>query len=266
MSEKESGFRTLLGASGEELKTTRSAAIAQIAFERMSLFAAVFGFALLLVKIMRVSHLNSRSSLGLLSTVGPVEIILGAMVTHFPAILFVIALLVTWWGAGSFAVLRTVTTGHMAAAATVLFAVMLLPWPFVAALFVVGGARFLHRRFRPEGVQRAGRYYILVGAAAVLLITDADPWLPPETFALKDGTELLGYALAEPETSTGWVVLLHHGNRSVLRIREESIAERKPCHLTEADFELEHFPSLLQVAIGESSDLPEPECREASPD
>jgi hypothetical protein len=260
MSEEESGLRTLLGATDEEPRTTKSAALAQIAFERIGLFAAVFGFALLLVKITRVSHLNSRTSHALLSTVGPVEIVLGTLVTHFPSIMFVIALLVTWWAMGSFAEVRSVTTGHATAAATVLFAMLLLPWPFVAALVLVGAVRFLHRSARPSDKRGRAGYYLIVGAVAVLLVTDAEPWLPPEVFEMEDGSEMLGFALAEAETTTGWVVVLEDETRSVVRLRESAIAAREPCHLEGEHLELQQFPSLLQVATGESTDLPEPDC------
>jgi len=260
MSEGESGFRTLLGGSDEGSETTRSAAFAQIALERIGLFAAVFGFALLLVKIMRVSHLNSRTGHALLTTVGPVEVVLGAFVTHFPSILFVVSVLVIWWASGSFATVRTITPAHIAAGALVLFAVVLLPWPFVVIMFGVGGLRFIYRRSRgPSARPRVG-YYLVIGAVAVLMITDSEPWLPPEVIDLEDGSEVLGYSLAEAETSTGWVVVLLDEDRSVIRIREDSIAGRKPCHVAESDRELEHYPSLYQVAIGESADLPEPEC------
>jgi len=262
MSEKESGFRTLLGGSEETTETTKSAAFAQIAFERISLFAAVFGFALLLIKIMRVSHLNSRTGHSLLSTVGPIEIILGSLVTHFPLILFVVAVLVTWWIAGSFAALRTITPAHMGAAGVLLFAIILLPWPFVVAIFAVGALRFLYRRSRETAERPRVGYYLVVGAIAVLLITDSEPWLSSEVIETSDDSEMVAYSLVEAENSTGWVVFLVDDDRSVIHVRQDTITRRTPCHLAEADRELEHFPSLYQLVIRESADLPEPECPE----
>ena len=260
MAEGESGFRTLIGESQEGSQTTRSAALAQIAFERVGLFAAVFGFALLLIKIMRVSHLNSRTGHALISTVGPIEIILGALVTHFPTVLFIVAALVTWWATGSFASARKFTPGHVAAAGVVLFALILLPWPFVVALLVIGVVRFVMARSRPPTTRRYSPYYVLIGAIAILLITDAQPWLAPERFQLKGEPEVLGYALEEAQNSIGWVVVLVEEDRSVIRLRQDSIAARHPCHEPGADVQLEHYASLFQVAIGESSELPEPEC------
>ncbi|MDQ4144633.1 MAG: hypothetical protein M3198_12995 [Actinomycetota bacterium] len=260
MSEEGPGVRAFLGASDEQPKTTTGAALAQLAFERLSLFTAIFGFALLLVKIMRVSHLNSRSAHALVATVGPMEIILGTFVTHFPTILFVIALLLTWWAIGSFAAARTFSTAHVAAAATVLFALLLLPWPFVVALLAIGVFRWFHRRSHADAPARRTGYYLVVGAVAVLLIADAEPWLPPERFAMKDGTEVLGYALAEAETSTGWMIILKDGDRSVVHVPEEEIAQRHPCHHESEHQELEDYGSLLQLVIGEETDLPEPPC------
>jgi hypothetical protein len=260
MSKKESGIRTLLGDSEEEPKTTRSAALAQLAFERIGIFAAVFGFTLMLVKIMRVSHLNSRTAHALLSAVGPIEIVLGTLVTHFPTILFVISLLVTWWAMGSYAALRTLTPGHAAAAATLLFAVMLLPWPFVLLVVIVGAVRFTHRSSRPNAPRGRSGYYLLTGAAAVLLIVDAEPWLPPEVITMSDGTEVHGYAITEAQHSTGWLVALEENSRSVVHLQEADIAGREPCHIRDADLELEQFPSLLQITVRESTQLPEPEC------
>lgn len=260
MSEEGSGLRSLLGGADDESKSSRSAAWAQIAFERMSLFTAIFGFALLLIKMIRVSHLNSRTAHALVASVGPMEVILGTFVAHFPSILFVISLLVTWWAVGSYASLRSITTGHVAAMVTIMFALLLLPWPFVVVLTIVGLVRYLHRSGRPEQKGRRTGYYLLVAAAAILLIADAEPWLPPETFSLSQGEDVLGYVLEEAETSTGWAVILVHDDRSVVNIPEESIDSREPCHFPSEHNEFEDFPSLLQVVISESTDLPEPEC------
>ena len=259
MSENDSGLRTLLGGGGEGSETTGRAALAQVAFERIGIFSAVFGFALLLIKIMRVSHLNSRTGHALLSKAGPVEIVRGALVTHFPTILFVVALLLTWWATGSFAVVRSLTPAHLAVGAVILFAIILLPWPFTGVLFAVGSLHFPYRISRPAGRRHTG-YYLIIGAAAILLISDSEPWLPPEVFVLEDGSEVLGFALAEAETSTGWVVVLTQADRSVVHLRESAIEQREPCHLPDADRELEKYPSLFQVVIRESSDLPEPDC------
>lgn len=259
MSEKESGIRTLLGGSDEGAETTKSAAFAQIALERIGLFAAVFGFALLVVKITRVSHLNGRTSQALLSGVGPIEIVMGSLVAHFPLVLFTICLLLVWRTAGSLAIVRSVTPAHMAAASVLLFGVLLLPWPFLVVLVLAGIVRF-NRPSRRAGERRRTSYYVLLAAAATLLIVDSEVWLPPEVFTTEGQPQLVGYALQEAETSTGWVVVLTEEDRSVLRIREEDISSREPCHLGREHEELETFPSLLQILLRESSALPEPPC------
>ncbi len=247
-------------STGGEQPASRTAAVAQLALERMSLFLAVLGFALLLVKVMRVSHLNSRTAHALVSHVGPVEILMGTLVTHFPMILFVVSLLVTWWGTGSLAVLRSPSAGHAAAAALVVLALLLLPWPFVVVLLAAGFLRFFHQRSRAEPDQRRLAYYLLLGGVAVLLLADAEPWLPSERFVLQDGTEFVGYSIAEATHSGGWTVVLIDEDRRVDHVLVDTIAEREPCHPPGEDNELEDLPSLLQVVIGESADLPEPEC------
>lgn len=221
---------------------------------------AALGFALLVVKVMRVSHLNSRSGHALISNVGPIEILLGTFVTHFPMILFVIALLVTWWGVGSFAVLKTPSVGHAAAATVVVLALLLLPWPFVVILAGAAAFRFFHQRSRtaPRTSQRP--YYVAAAALALLLIADAEPWMPAETFSLRDGSEFVGFAMAEAETSSGWTVILREEDRLVTHVREEEIAGRAPCHLAGQESELENFPSLLQITVDEATELPEPQC------
>lgn len=259
MSEKESGIRTLLGASDEGTETTRSAAFAQIALERIGLFAAILGFAVLVVKITRVSHLNGRTSQALLSGVGPVEIVLGSLVAHFPLILFTICLLLVWRTAGSLAIVRSVTPAHLAAATVLVFGVLLLPWPFLVVLVLAGIVRF-NRPSRRTGERKLTSYYVLLVAAATLLIVDSEVWLPPEVFTTEGQPALVGYALQEAETSTGWMHLLTEEERSVIRIREEDISSREPCHLERERIELETFPSLLQIVLRESSDLPEPPC------
>ena len=259
MSEKESGFRTLLGAADEGAETTRSAAIAQIAFERIGLFTAIFGFGLLVVKVARVSHLNGRTSQALITGVGPVEIILGSLVAHFPLILFTICLLLVWWATGSLATVRSVTPAHLAAAAVLMFGILLLPWPFLVVLVLAGVLRF-YRPAKQTGNRKRRGYYVFAAAAAMVLIVDSQVWLPPELFTIEGRPQLVGYALQEAETSTGWVELLTEEERSVIRIREEAISAREACHLEREHAELETFPSLLQIIIRESYALPEQPC------
>ena len=235
----------------------RGGALAQAALEPTFVIAA-FGFALLIVKVTRVSHLNVRTSHGLVEGVGPLSIVLGTVVGHLPAILFIVTLLAVWWGVGSFRAKGAFTSGHAIAAGAVFLGVLLLPWPYLVALSVVGGARWLRSRNAPHLIgTRTRHYYVLVGAVAVLLVVDAEVWLPSETFILQDGTQFVGYELAD---SAGWVAILTEAERMIVRVPEDDITGREPCRFHEADLELTNFPSVLQVAIGESVALPEPHC------
>ena len=243
---------------------SRAEKVKELALERTTLFLAAFGFALLVIKVVRVSHLNPRTAHGLIEDVGPVSVVLGSLVGHFPVILFIITVLSLWWALGSFALLRTFTPSHAGVATVLLFALLLLPWPYLIGLAVVGIARWIRARSAPHKVGRRSRhYYLLVGAFAVLLLADSDVWFPPETFEMADGTSFVGYALSEPPNSAGWIVILTDDERMIVRHRQNEVDARLPCRHIEEDQEFDNFPSLLQLAIREDARLPEPLCEEA---
>lgn len=234
--------------------------VKSLAAER-GLIIAAFGFALLIVKVSRVSHLNLRTSHGLIEGVGPMSVALGILVGHFPLIMFTISALVLWWAVGSFAVLRTFTTGHAVVATLLLLALLLLPWPYLIVLAMVAGIRWIRSRNTPHRVGRRSRhYYFLVAAVAILLIADSDLWFPAEVFQLENGDSFVGYAIQEPPNSAGWVVILTDDTRVIVRHRQDEIVDRLPCRHIEEDVELTGFPSLLQLAIREDASLPEPLC------
>jgi hypothetical protein len=234
--------------------------LVQEALDHVAIVAAVTGFAVLLVKVTRVSHLNIRTSHALVATAGPLEIVLGELVNHFPRLLFVAGSLGLWWAIGSLKAGAGFTPTHAAVFVAAFFAILLMPWPLVVALALVASARLL-RRAPPHPPKNLRRYYVLVAVTAVLIVVDADVWLPAETFVTTDGASFVGYALREAESDEGWLVVLDHDDRIVLHLRLETVAEREPCRLPEEAAELETFPSLLQIAIGESSTLPEAVCR-----
>lgn len=231
-----------------------------LAAER-GLIVAAFGFALLIVKVSRVSHLNLRTSHGLIEDVGPMSVLLGTLVGHFPWIMFIISALVLWWAVGSFAVLRTFTTAHAVVATLLLLALLLLPWPYLIALAVVAAVRWIRSKSAPHKVgQRSGHYYFLAAAVSILLIADSDVWFPAEVFHLEEGDPFVGYALQEPPNSDGWLVILTDDTRAIVRHRQTEIVERLPCRHIEEDEELTGYPSLLQLVIREDASLPEPLC------
>lgn len=252
--------------TGEERpeSTNRAEKVKELALERTGLFLAVFGFALLIVKVVRVSHLNPRTAHGLVEDVGPVSVVLGTLVGHFPVILFIISVLSLWWGLGSFALLRTFTATHASVGTILLFALLLLPWPYLVGLAVAGAIRWLRAKTAPHKIgQRSRHYYLLAGAFAILLLADSDVWFPPETFEMVDGTSFVGYALSEPPNSAGWMVILTDEERMIVRHRQNEVDARLPCRHIEEDREFDNFPSLFQLAIREDAQLPEPLCEEA---
>ena len=243
--------------AADQETTSKAKAFAQAALEPTVVIAAV-GFALLIVKVTRVSHLNARTSHGLVEGVGPLSVILGTLVGHLPAILFIGSLLAIWWAVGTFVSSGEFSSGHALVAAVCTMAVLLLPWPYLVVLVVAGVFRWVRAQRAPHAVGARGRhYYSLVGVIAVLLVIDAEVWLPSETFTLDDGREMVGYELTD---SAGWMAMLTEEDRMIIRVQEEAVVQRDPCRLREADFELANFPSLLQLVTGEGAHLPEPLC------
>lgn len=251
--------------SGKSLDQT---AAMGLVLERTGLLLAGLGFALLAVKVTRVSHLNAATSLALLESAGPLDVVIGSFVAHLPLVVFVISAIVLWWVAGSFVSLRAVNPGHMGAAGVLLFALLLLPWPFLLVLLVVGTFRFQRSRSIDAVVDTAAArrkrrgYIVLASVAAIVLIADSSMWLPPEILETGEGT-VVGYALSEPSNSGAWIVVLKHDTREIVHLRQSEVNERHACRLAgESRLELEGFPSLLQLALREDPDLPEPLCEE----
>ena len=248
----------------------KKAAIAAFALERTGLVVATLGFALLVVKVSRVSHLNARTSLGLLETAGPVEVVLGSLLAELPFILLTASALVLWWAVGTFASTRTFGQGHLAAAGLLLLDFLVLPWPFLLTLAVITAIRAaisFGRRSVGEVQSVATRrrlrgYYIFVGFIALLLLADADMWVPSEAIELRDGTEVVGYVLEEPSNAAGWIEVLTEEERGVVHLRLADVSERHACRIDTGEFQPENYGSVLQLAIREDFHLPEPFCPE----
>jgi hypothetical protein len=239
-----------------------------LVLERTGFLLAGLGFALLAVKVTRVSHLNAATSLALLENAGPLDVVIGSFVAHLPLVLFFISAIVLWWGAGSSINLRAVSPGQMGAAGVLLLALLLLPWPFLLVLLVVGIFRFQRSRSIDAVVDTAAAkrkrrgYILLASLAAIVLIADASMWLPPEKLETGEGP-VVGYALSEPSNAGAWIVVLKDDTREIVHLRQSDVSERHACRLAgESRFELEGFASLLQLALREDTDLPEPLCQE----
>lgn len=231
-----------------------------LAAEHTGLVIAAAATALLILKVMRVAHVNSRTALALIADAGPLSVMVATLVEHFPTIIFVISCLVVWWLVEAFQDAERLTSSHLAALAAVLIALLLTPWPFVAALAIIGIVRVVQTRTSKRRDRRGRGYYVIVGLIAVILLADSDVWLPAEVFTLADGSELVGYAIEE----SGWIVILTEEDRAVVRIPDENIKERRPCHVAHEQLQFESEPTLLQIAIRESGELPEPPCPDAS--
>ncbi len=211
-------------------KTLDQTAAMGVVLERTGLVLAGLGFALLAVKVTRVSHLNSATSLALLESAGPLDVVIGSFVAHLPLVVFVISLTVTWWVAGSFVSLRAASAGHMGAAGVLLFALLLLPWPFLLVLLVVGTFRFQRSRSIDAVVDTAAArrkrrgYIVLASVAAIVLIADSSMWLPPEILETGEGP-VVGYALSEPSNSGAWIVVLKHDTREIVHLRQSDVED-----------------------------------------
>ena len=250
----------------DESPKTQSAAVA-FALERSGVVLAALGFAMLVVKVSRVSHLNSRTSLGLLETAGPVEVVLGALLSQFTEILFTVCLLVTWWVAGAFGGPRKLHEGHLAAVAVLVVALLVMPWPLLAGVVVAGAIRYVTSSRRdslsgedlPAPRRKIRGYYILATFIGVVLLADADVWLPPEAFEMDSGSVIVGYVLDEPSNAGAWVKVLTEEEREIVDLRQNEILERRSCryHLR---WDPEEYASVFQLVVREGYDIPEPEC------
>ena len=258
------------GATDEQEQASAKALLAAFTAEREGLVVATLGFALLVVKVSRVSHLNARTSLGLLGTVGPVDVVLGSLLAELPYILLTVSALILWWAVGSFAATRTVGLGHFVAGGLVLFDLLVLPWPLLVLLGAITAVRAaisfgLRRRHEIQTAAERRRqrgYYLLAGFITLLFLADTDMWLPSETIELKDGAVVVGYVLEEPSNSTAWLEVLTEHERGIVHLRQVDIDERSACRHTIAGFQPEKYGSVLQLAIHEDFHLPEPDCPE----
>jgi len=95
---------------------------------------------------------------------------------------------------------------------------------------------------------------VLMGTTLVGDAVRSRPWLPPEVLSVANGPKVLGYVLSD---SGNWVKVLNESDRSIVRIAQTEVTERRTCRIGRARRET----TLWEIVTHKAPSPKYPECK-----
>lgn len=210
-----------------------------------ALSVAGFTTAVFVIKVLFVAHLNTAVALGIVSAVGPADLVTGLLTLLFPTLALLFAYVLAIWTFVYFKRGRRAAVLFDVTLLVAVFALITAPVGTLLAFIVVTGlgigvGYWFGRRRRRTG--KTGKdpwpeiVWRLVGLGlGFFVVVTAQPtvWLPAEVFQIDDAHveavgyhENVGYFIEEDGE---WITVLSEIDRRLLRIRPEQISARQVC-------------------------------------
>jgi hypothetical protein len=217
--------------------------------EHAPLLGTVLIFSLTIVRVLRVASFDPATATALVHASGLVSIVMGVLVTSFPAILLGTVLYLIFLAQGGPGSPVQRRAAWLVALVIYVLLTVLLPWPrllIVTAFFVV--IFFVQRRLRWEL-----ELFAVVAFLVTNLLDVPTVWLPPERVEVSGSTPVTAYVLA---VDSDWTTLLLDADRRVLVVPTSQVNARTVCNV-------EHVTTsrtISQVILGEAGGARNPPC------
>jgi hypothetical protein len=204
-----------------------------------SLAIGMIAAGVTVARLITVSHYQPETALGLLAAGGIGTLVMAFAVTVVPWLAPLAAVTIfrfagDLYNEGRRAVL-TFTTALVVAEIALLtspiwvIAAVLLLEAVLTAIEAWSRRRVL-KKYGPGGVWRRDhpfvRYALPFVFALMAQLAVGQPWFPPETVVLSDGSSFLGYVVAE---DARWTTVLQESDRHLRRLPADLIATRTIC-------------------------------------
>lgn len=223
------------------------------------ILAATALFAFMIIKVLGIANGNAETAIAVMSSVGVAQVTLGVVVASYGLLLLVWIYWLVWWGVEAGFRHQSIWPS-LIMVALVSVAVFALDSIFLGIVMLAGsvgtivGARFLMSSFTHRGRTIMRSLFAFVGITGFLVFMSfSGQWLPTEVVVTDESdmtSELVGFVLND---SGPWVSVLTEEGRSVVRLRSESIVERKICTLDTDKF---FGPSWVEVVGHDSEPVP----------
>jgi hypothetical protein len=194
------------------------------------------GFAIVILKSLVVTNFNSTSTLALVTTAGIAQVILGIVVSTLPylsclALLFLSRTASRLRHTGDAISAGAKSLMIVLAAALVVLAFVMVPWPFLLLTGLTAIFLFLQADERSESTtgqsSRLQTVAFYVVAAIILLgLLNRWMWLPSEEIGLNSGQVVVGFVL---DDDGDWGSLLRDRDHTIMRIKTDTIETRMIC-------------------------------------
>lgn len=236
-----------------QAKKADRVSLSGVLLQHFPLLATVLAFVFVVVKIYRVSGLDTATALTLISRAGVATVILGALLGVLPQIS---ASALTWIAFAFYHSKDAETRTLLASVATIILVPgsLLLPWPSAAVLWVivlllVVAILLRQRRGKEAGsVDLAG--IIIVGISTVLITPTM--WLPSEVVRIQNESPAIGYVIT---ADNQWTIIMREDDRKIAVVPSRDVLARTVCNLTNGPSR-----SISQMVYGESAGNRNPSC------
>ncbi len=220
-----------------------------------ALAITALAFFSVIIKVSRVTLLDSNTALALLQAAGPANVIIGAIAVDITILVLTAALL------AAAIIIRGRRPGMpvSAGATSVLIgaafaSAFLLPWLSAVVIVVVTGLLLLSRG--PQKTRSLATTAALSVAPVLLLtwVASSRPWFPAERLTIESRGDITAYVISEHATD---LVVLTDRPRAVIRVESGKVLARSLCRVRDTKG---YYPSVWSL-IFERKKVPDmPRC------
>ena len=205
-----------------------------------SLIATGAVVVLFVIRLFGMTNGSITTTLGLLSSAGPVEVAFGTLVALFPAVLYVVSLVVI-------VTFLDVIRGATRRPAWLEYGLWILVfdllyltvsfWIVLALVVLVFSlpAWLRDRSAKKRGVEPPRDHIfsdtaVIISTVLSLLVSSDDPWTPAEVVRAQNQEAVVAYVV---DAAEGWTTLMLEEDRALVRVPTEDILKREVCVLPE---------------------------------
>lgn len=234
-----------------------SAAVIVVLRDQPVFSATLLAFAFLLVRVIRVSSFDLPTAVGITKAGGLSTVIVGTVVSCLPQLMIAAIAMIVAFGPNT-------TRLNMVVLILLGLEVLITPlfWAtlygaFVAAIKLLNRAidrdldsqsRQPLRPFAPTSLLRRYGKVVFIGFPVFILLVRPEFWLPPEELSRSGDEPVVGYVL---DDTAGWITVLTDKERTLVRLKSDTIEGRRVCSLPSSVDNLGLFgTSLGQLLVG----------------
>jgi hypothetical protein len=194
--------------------------------QNVPLVATMVIFGLVVIKVVTVSRFSLDIALALVHSAGPGAVLVGALVSLLPIIVFYFYLLVGSEIVGARRQKRKPRFLYWFGGLVALSFILLMSLLQVALIVVLLTAEWVYRRHDESKPVHTARGLLV--SLLLIFLTAGQMWLPTEVVQSRNGTRIVGFVTHSDST---WTVVLTEKTTTLVTLRTPDVISRRVCHV-----------------------------------